>query len=98
LKLIAEKEEIPLEQCVAVGDGSNDRWMVATAGAGIAFHAKLILRQATPHHINISPLSVLAWILDLPIHDISKEHTDEHSELFTDSNQLKAFPKLHDWL
>jgi phosphoserine phosphatase len=39
LKLLAFKEDIHLEQVIAVGDGSNDLPMLQLAGLGIAFHA-----------------------------------------------------------
>ncbi|MFR9166278.1 MAG: phosphoserine phosphatase SerB [Dysgonomonas sp.] len=40
LKLIAQVEKVDIRQTVAVGDGANDLPMLATAGLGIAFHAK----------------------------------------------------------
>lgn len=40
LKLIAQVENINIKQTIAVGDGANDLPMLATAGLGIAFHAK----------------------------------------------------------
>lgn len=40
LRLIAQVENIDIAQTIAVGDGANDLPMLATAGLGIAFHAK----------------------------------------------------------
>lgn len=40
LRLIAQVEKVDIRQTVAVGDGANDLPMIATAGLGIAFHAK----------------------------------------------------------
>ncbi|CAG8482930.1 13688_t:CDS:2 [Racocetra fulgida] len=40
LEVIAQAENIKLEQVVAVGDGANDLFMLAKAGLGIAFNAK----------------------------------------------------------
>lgn len=40
LRLIAQVENINIAQTIAVGDGANDLPMLATAGLGIAFHAK----------------------------------------------------------
>jgi phosphoserine phosphatase len=43
---VAEAEGIDLEQTVAVGDGANDLDMLAAAGLGVVFNAKLV--RATP--------------------------------------------------
>lgn len=40
LKLLAQVENVNIQQTIAVGDGANDLPMLATAGLGIAFHAK----------------------------------------------------------
>ncbi|WP_300729317.1 phosphoserine phosphatase SerB [uncultured Bacteroides sp.] len=40
LQLIAQVENVDIEQTIAVGDGANDLPMLSTAGLGIAFHAK----------------------------------------------------------
>ncbi len=40
LKLLAQVENVNIKQTIAVGDGANDLPMLATAGLGIAFHAK----------------------------------------------------------
>ncbi len=45
LDRICRLEGITMEEVVAVGDGSNDRIMVANAGLGIAFNAKEILKK-----------------------------------------------------
>jgi phosphoserine phosphatase len=42
---ICSKEGITREEVVAIGDGSNDRIMLANAGLGIAFNAKEILKK-----------------------------------------------------
>ncbi len=42
---ICRKEGITRDEVVAVGDGSNDRIMLANAGLGIAFNAKEILKK-----------------------------------------------------
>ena len=45
LRRFAEIYGVPLDQCVAVGDGANDIDMLTTAGLGIAFNAKPALRE-----------------------------------------------------
>ncbi len=42
---ICRKEGVTRDEVVAVGDGSNDRIMLANAGLGIAFNAKEILKK-----------------------------------------------------
>ena len=40
LRLIAQIENLDLQQVIAVGDGANDLPMLNLAGLGIAYHAK----------------------------------------------------------
>ena len=42
---VALKENIHLEQVIAVGDGANDLEMQSFAGLGIVFNAKRYLRE-----------------------------------------------------
>src|SRR5690606_26481108 len=44
LAALAERENLRLEQVVAVGDGANDLPMLSIAGLGIAFRAKPIVK------------------------------------------------------
>jgi len=46
LKQIAEQEGISPQQTIAVGDGANDLPMLSTAGLGIAFRAKPLVRES----------------------------------------------------
>lgn len=48
------------EQTIAIGDGANDRAMLAAAGVGIAYRAKPILRQRATHVIDHGDLSAVA--------------------------------------
>ncbi len=52
LKLIAQFENIDIAQTIAVGDGANDLPMLATAGLGIAFHAKPKVKQTAEQSIS----------------------------------------------
>lgn len=45
LEEVCRQEGVTPEEAIAVGDGSNDRIMVANAGLGIAFNAKEILKE-----------------------------------------------------
>ncbi|KAK4125045.1 phosphoserine phosphatase serb [Parathielavia appendiculata] len=49
---IAEKEGIPLEQAVAVGDGANDLLMMKAAGLGVAWNAKPRVQMEASARIN----------------------------------------------
>ncbi|MCQ2203977.1 MAG: phosphoserine phosphatase SerB [Bacteroidales bacterium] len=63
LKLLAFKEEIHLEQVIAVGDGSNDLPMIQLAGLGIAFHAKPKVKATAQHAISESGLDTILYLI-----------------------------------
>lgn len=48
------REELKLskERTIAIGDGANDLLMLKSAGLGIAFCAKEVLRKEIPHHVD----------------------------------------------
>ena len=55
---------IPLERCVALGDGANDIPMILAAGTGIAFCAKPRVREAAPYAIEERDLMRALDIID----------------------------------
>lgn len=63
LQEIAKKENVPLEQVVAVGDGSNDLIMMGIAGFGVAFNAKPVVQKKAPSRINTPSLETILYIL-----------------------------------
>jgi phosphoserine phosphatase len=63
LKLLAFKEDIHLEQVIAVGDGSNDLPMLQLAGLGIAFHAKPKVKESAKNAISNIGLDALLYLL-----------------------------------
>jgi phosphoserine phosphatase len=63
MQQIAFKEDIHLEQVVAVGDGSNDLPMINLAGLGIAFHAKPIVRKNAQHAISTIGLDAILYLM-----------------------------------
>lgn len=65
LKMIAQQEKISLEQVVAIGDGANDLEMLSTAGLGIAFHAKEIVRQEANQHMSHGPMTTILYFLGI---------------------------------
>lgn len=66
VKLISQQENISLEQVVAIGDGANDLPMLATAGLGIAFHAKDVVRREAAHHMSHGPMTSILYFLGIP--------------------------------
>jgi phosphoserine phosphatase len=59
----AAEYEIPLEQTVAVGDGANDLDMLSTAGLGIAFNAKQVVREQAHAALNQPYLDAVLHVL-----------------------------------
>jgi phosphoserine phosphatase len=70
LRNIAFKEDIHLEQTVAVGDGSNDLPMLNIAGLGIAFHAKPIVTKNAQHAISTTGLDAILYLMGFRERDI----------------------------
>jgi phosphoserine phosphatase len=71
LREIAAKENIALEQAIAVGDGANDLPMLGIAGLGIAFRAKPIVKQSAKQAISTLGLDGILYLLG-----ISDRHAD----------------------
>ncbi|OLO04469.1 MULTISPECIES: phosphoserine phosphatase SerB [Salinicola] len=63
LRQIAEREGWQLAQTVAVGDGANDLKMLSTAGMGIAFHAKPLVRREAQQSVSVTGLDGLLYLL-----------------------------------
>lgn len=63
LKKIAFKEDIHLEQVVAIGDGANDLPMISIAGLGIAFHAKPKVKENAQHAISTIGLDAILYLM-----------------------------------
>lgn len=60
----AAENGLTLDQTIAMGDGANDLPMIQTAGIGIAFCAKPIVRQQAPYQINEADLYKVIEIVD----------------------------------
>ncbi|MPZ65827.1 MAG: phosphoserine phosphatase SerB [Pseudonocardiaceae bacterium] len=65
LRRAAEEFGVPLEQCVAVGDGANDIDMLSTAGLGVAFNAKPALREVADTAITQPFLDIVLFVLGI---------------------------------
>jgi phosphoserine phosphatase len=75
LKEIAERENITLDQTIAVGDGANDLPMISAAGMGVAFHAKPIVRERAGNAISTVGLDGLLYLLGIHEREINQNMT-----------------------
>ncbi|MHA1540370.1 MAG: phosphoserine phosphatase SerB [Alphaproteobacteria bacterium] len=62
MKRTAEVKELSLEDCLAVGDGSNDRFMIEKAGLGVGFYPKPILASLSTAKIYHGDLTALLYM------------------------------------
>lgn len=65
LRMLAKKENISLQQVIAVGDGANDLAMLQAAGLGIAFHAKPFLRENAEQSISTLGLDSILYLMGI---------------------------------
>ncbi len=73
LRELAKKENIALEQTIAVGDGANDLPMISIAGLGVAFNAKPIVRQRASNAISSVGLDGLLYLIGIHDREIKEE-------------------------
>jgi len=71
LEELARREDVPLDQVIAIGDGANDLLMLQKAGHGIAFHAKPKLREAAHTAISASGLDAILYLLGITGRDVA---------------------------
>jgi phosphoserine phosphatase len=65
LQRVAREQGVAIEDTVAVGDGANDLPMLATAGLGVAYHAKPLVRARARCAMNHCDLRGLAYLLGI---------------------------------
>ncbi len=68
----AALDGIPLSRTIAIGDGANDLDMLATAGLGVAFNAKQVVRDAADTAVNVPFLDAVLYLLG-----ITREQVEE---------------------
>lgn len=73
LRQIAQKEQIVLEQTIAVGDGANDLPMISIAGLGVAFNAKPVVRKKASNTISSTGLDGLLFLMGIHEREINQE-------------------------
>ncbi len=94
---LAQREDLSLQQIVAIGDGANDRWMINSAGLGVAYHGKSILREATKHHLNVNDLRGLAYFMGLSIASL-EETTINLKAHYIEQCDIPPFLSLNEFL
>jgi phosphoserine phosphatase len=66
IKQIADLENISVDQIVAVGDGANDRLMLESAGLGIGFNPKAVLKDYSDGIITSENIFGMLYFLGAP--------------------------------
>jgi len=69
LRELAARENISLEQTIAVGDGANDLLMLGAAGLGIAFRAKPLVRASAKQSISQLGLDGILYLMGISDRD-----------------------------
>ncbi|CAG8542385.1 HAD-like domain-containing protein [Gigaspora rosea] len=77
LEVIAQAENIRLDQVIAVGDGANDLLMLAKAGLGIAFNAKPRVQKQARARINQKSLKYVLYLLGYTDEDAQQLFSDD---------------------
>ncbi|MEY9871143.1 phosphoserine phosphatase [Streptacidiphilus sp. MAP12-33] len=85
LRRFAAEAGVPLEQTVAIGDGANDLDMLNTAGLGVAFNAKPVVREAAHTAVNVPFLDTVLYLLG-----ISREEAEEAEQEADAAGELGA--------
>ena len=61
-----DKLKLPKERTIAIGDGANDLLMLKSAGLGIAFCAKEVLKKEIPNYVDkrdfLEVLPLIDWL------------------------------------
>ncbi len=70
---VAEMENVPLEQTVAIGDGANDLDMLAAAGLGIAFNAKRSVTEVADTAVSVPYLDAILFLLGIGADEIERD-------------------------
>jgi phosphoserine phosphatase len=77
LRRFADSFGVPLEQCVAVGDGANDIDMLSTAGLGVAFNGKPALREVADTALSHPYLDVVLFVLGITRDEVERADAAE---------------------
>ena len=80
IREIAEKENLLMEEIVAVGDGANDRFMLQNSGLGIALYPKEILQKVADGIITKENLAGILYCLGAPEEKLKKVVSKRHKK------------------
>lgn len=72
LERFAARAGVPLTDTVAIGDGANDLDMLATAGLGIAFNAKPVVRARADTAVNVPFLDAVLYLLGITSDEVDQ--------------------------
>ena len=72
LRQIVQREEITLQQSIAVGDGANDLQMLSLAGLGVAYHAKPNVKASAENAISNFGLDAILYLIGFSDRDIDE--------------------------
>ena len=93
LRRIAAAEQVPLEQTVAIGDGANDLDMLATAGLGIAFNAKAVVRERADTAVSVPYLDAILFLLGIRREEVeAADAADGADAARPEHDQVPAVP------
>lgn len=73
----AELTGVPISLTIAIGDGANDVDMLATAGLGIAFNAKPMVRSAADTALNVPYLDAVLFLLGISRQEVEAADFEE---------------------
>lgn len=80
LTRFAREAGVPLSQTVAIGDGANDLDMLNTAGLGVAFNAKPVVRAAADTAVNVPYLDTILYLLGIRRSEIEAADAEEQQD------------------
>lgn len=72
LRELARRENLRIEQTIAVGDGANDLPMLDAAGLGIAFHAKPKVRASAEQAISNLGLDGILYLIGMSDREVQQ--------------------------
>jgi len=81
LREFAATEGLPLSRTVAIGDGANDLDMLQSAGLGVAFNAKPVVRSQAHTSVNVPYLDTVLFLLGISREEIEEADSQGEAEV-----------------